>query len=183
MTPSSTSPGVAMLLSAQLASFLAVLLAASAIHKGLNWQRTRRVVQDFAGVPRFAASAASAAACLYELLAAGLLFMPAYRASGALLGAVIFGVYLLLIVRALAKNRREVDCGCSFGPSRHALGAFEAWRSAGLTASALLVAVCAAYGAAPVAASQAFGALALLAIYAAVDQVMGVRPMRQGAVL
>jgi hypothetical protein len=34
-----------------------------------------------------------------------------------------------------------------------------------------------------VSASQAFGALALLALYAAVDQVMGVRPMRQGAVL
>ena len=183
MISASASPGVTQLLASQLAAFLALLLAASALHKWLNWQRTRSVAREFARVPRFAAGAAVAAAGLYELLASVLLFIPADRARGAWLGALIFALYLALIVRAIVKNNRDVDCGCTFGPARHSLGAFEVWRNASLTVFAALVAVSAANGAPPVAPSQAFGACALLALYAAVDQVMGVRPMRQGAVL
>ena len=58
---------VAGVLLAQLAAFLAVLLVVSAAHKALSWRRTGTVVQNFAGVPRAAASAAAVAVCSIEV--------------------------------------------------------------------------------------------------------------------
>jgi hypothetical protein len=48
---------------------------------------------------------------------------------------------------------------------------------------ALLVALPASGGASPLPASQLLGACAFFALYAALDQVMGLQPMRKGAVL
>ena len=50
-------------------------------------------------------------------------------------------------------------------------------------AMALFVAASAARGATTIAASQMLGAVAMLALYGALDQVMGLRPMRKGAAL
>jgi len=175
--------GVAQLLICQIGVFLALLLAASAVHKGMRWAYTKRAVHEFAGVPRSAAAAAAAAAALGESLAALLLFVPAFRRTGALLAALIFGAYLALMLRAIVRGRRDVDCGCSFGPTRHPLGAFDVVRNAVLTAFALLVAVSGAGGAEAVAASQALAGCALLALYGALDQVMALQPPRRGVVL
>jgi hypothetical protein len=176
-------PAVAELLSSQLAAFLALLLAASAIHKSLRFGRARSVMHEFAGVPRAAAPLAVAAACLGEGLSAVLLIVPASRSIGAWLAAAILGAYLGLIVHAIAKDRRHVDCGCSFGATRRALGTYEVVRNCVLVAFALLVAASADGRAAPLAASQMLAACAFLALYGALDQVMGLRPMRRGAVL
>jgi hypothetical protein len=115
-----------------------------------------------------------------ETLAAALLIVPAYRAAGAWLAAALFGAYLALIARAILEER-EVDCGCSFGSARRAPGTFEATRNAVLVTLAMLAALSSAGGALPVAASQALAGCALLALYAALDQVMGQAPMRKGA--
>jgi hypothetical protein len=176
-------PGVDRILAAQLAAFLALLLAASAAHKWWRWERTLGVVRNFAGVPRAAASAAALTVCLAESVAAGLLFVPACRVLGALFAASILTVYLAFIARALIAGRRDVDCGCTFGPARHTLGAFEVGRNAVLAAMALFVAASAARGGPAIAPSQALAAAALLALYGALDQVMGLQPMRRGAVL
>jgi len=106
---------VAGALLAQLAAFLAVLLIATAAHKALTWRRTRTVVQNFAGVPRPAASFAAVAACAIEGVAGLLLVLPDHRRAGAALASAILGLYLALIVRAVAQRRGAVDCGCSFG--------------------------------------------------------------------
>jgi Methylamine utilisation protein MauE len=176
-------PGVDQILAAQLAALLALLLAVSAAHKWWRWQHTVGVARDFAGVPRAAAPAAALSVGLAEFLAAGLLCLPAYRVLGALLAASILTVYLALIARALIAGRRDIDCGCSFGRARHALGAFEVARNAVLAAMALFVAASAARGGPAIAPSQALAAAALLALYGALDQVMGLQPMRKGAVL
>jgi uncharacterized membrane protein YphA (DoxX/SURF4 family) len=177
-------PSAAQLLIAQLAAFLALLLAASSIHKWLRFRHTRSVVHQFAGVPRAAAPWAAAAAALGELLAGALLIVPAYRSNGALLAALILGAYLGLIVRAIAKGRGDVDCGCRFGEgNRRTLGAFEVVRNTALVIFALIVAGAGTSAAAPVRGSQLFAACALLALYGALDQVMGLQPMRRGAVL
>jgi len=173
--------GVARLLVSQLAAFLAILLLASAAHKGMRFAHTRKVVQDFVGVPRPAAAAVAFAAVLGELLAAAAALVPAYRLAGASLAALIWGAYLALILRAIGQGRRDADCGCSFGPRPHPLGAFEVVRNAVLVAFAVLLGVSAASGAAPVAASQVLAACALLALYGALEQVMAVRPLRRGA--
>jgi hypothetical protein len=171
----------ARLLVAQLAAFLAVLLLASAAHKGMRFARTRKVVHEFAGVPRAAAAAVAFAAALGELLAAAALFVPTYRLAGASLATLIWGVYLALILRAIGQGRRDADCGCSFGSKPHPLGAFEVARNALLLAFAALVGVSTVRGAVPVAASQVLAACAFLTLYGALDQVMAVRPQRRGA--
>jgi hypothetical protein len=170
-------------LAAQVAAFLAFLLAASAAHKGWNWGRTLQVVREFAGVPRSAAAAAAVAAGILEWLAAALLFVPSYRVLGALIASIVLTVYLALIARSIMAGRRQVDCGCSFGSARHSLGGFEVARNAVLVAMALGVAASAARGGPEIAFSQILGAAAMLALYTALDQVMALRPMRQGAVL
>jgi methylamine utilization protein MauE len=175
-------PGVMPLLGSQLAAFLALLLAASAMHKGVRWAHTQSVIHEFAGVPRAAAAWAAVAALLGELLAAALLFVPASRLIGALLAALIWGAYLALILRAIVQGRRNVDCGCSFGSSRHPLGAFDVTRSVVLVVFAVLVGTSAANGAVPVSASQVLASCALLALYGALDQVMTLQPLRNGAV-
>lgn len=173
---------VAGLLLAQIGAFLAVLLIASAIHKAFSWRRTRSVVENFGGVPRRAASAAALAACAVEALAGALLILPDHRRIGAALASAILGVYLALIVRAVALNRGVVDCGCSFGGGSRNLGKFEIARNAVLLTAALLVLTC-TDASATMAPSQLLAACALLALYGAIDQLMALQPMRQGGVL
>jgi len=173
---------VAAVLLAQLAAFLALLLAASAAHKALSWRRTRSVVQNFAGVPHAAAAAAAAAAGALEGLAGLLLVLPDQRRAGAALASVILAVYLALIARAVAQQRGAVDCGCSFGAGARQLGTFEIARNAVLLAAALLL-LAFADAVAPLVPSQLLAACALLALYGAVDQLTALQPLRRGTVL
>jgi hypothetical protein len=173
---------VAGVLLAQLAAFLAVLLIASAVHKALTWRRTWTVVQNFAGVPRPAASGAAVAACAIEGLAGLLLILPDHRRAGAALATAILGLYLALIARAVAQRRGAVDCGCSFGASSRRLGTFEIARNAVLLAAALFL-LAFADAVAALAPSQLLAACALLALYGAVDQLTALHPLRQGTVL
>jgi hypothetical protein len=173
---------IAAVLLAQLAAFLAVLLVASAAHKASAMRRTRTVVQNFAGVPRPAAAGAALAACAIEGLAGLLLILPDHRRAGAALAAAILGLYLALIVRAVAERRGALDCGCSFGASSRRLGRFDIARNALLLASALLLLEL-ADGVAPLAPSQLLAACALLAIYGAVDELTALQTMRRGTVL
>jgi hypothetical protein len=200
MTGDSAMLSVGELLASQLAAFLALLLAASAVHKGLRFAYMQRVAHEFADVPRAAAAGAVLAAMLGELSAGILLAVPASRPIGGLLAASIWGGYLALILRAIAAGRRDVDCGCSFGTAGlgaaglgaagvgtaglgrpHPLGGFEVVRNALLVIFALCAAGAAARLPAPVAASQLLAALALLALYGALDQVMTLQPLRRGA--
>ncbi len=173
---------VARVLLAQLGAFLAVLLVAAAAHKAIAWRRTRTVMQNFAGVPRSAASAAALAACALEGLAGLLLILPAHRRAGAALASAMLGLYLALIVRAVATRRGTVDCGCSFNASSHRLGAYDITRNAVLLTAALLLLAC-ADAVAPLAPSQLLAAFALLALYGALDQLTALQPLRRGTVL
>lgn len=173
------------ILAVQIAAFGAILLAASAGHKLLQWRDSVRVVGRFGGVPPRLAPPALALALLAELGACLLLFLPAptERAAGAMLAAAIWGVYLTLIVRAVRRGRRDVECGCSFGSARHPLGWYEIIRNASLLCAALCVAaVSSAYGTLPLQGSQLLAAGALLALYGALDLVMGLPPLRGGAI-
>jgi uncharacterized membrane protein YphA (DoxX/SURF4 family) len=173
---------VAQLLIAQLAVFLALLLAGSAVHKLWRWGRSVTAAQEFARLPAIAAAPAVAAAAFAEVLSAALIMAPGYRAAGACLAVALFAVYLALIGWAISEGRRDVDCGCSFGAARRDLGAFEALRNALLLLCALIVAG-SGKGTEPALASQVLAGCAFLALYSALDQVMGLQPMRKGTVL
>lgn len=173
---------VARALAAQLAVFQAVLLGASALHKAISWAQLREVAWRFARVPRSMAAAALSTALIAESCAGAMLISVEYRAAGALLAASIWTGYLLLILRAILEDRRDVDCGCSFGRVSRPLGAFQVWRNVLLAGLAILVWVSARSGGDFVQASQVLAGFALLALYAALDQVMGLRSLRRGEV-
>jgi hypothetical protein len=184
MTTATSMFGVIQLLIVQLAAFQAALLLASGLHKLIRRDHTQGVIHEFAGVPRAFAPFAAAAVALLELLAGLLLWTPSHRAAGGVLAVLIWGGYLLLILRAIAQGRRDVDCGCTFGSAQRPLGAYQVVRNAGLTSVALLVAAGSAVSATgPVIASQILAALALLALYGALDQVMTLTPPRTGELL
>lgn len=175
-------------LAAQLALFQALLLAASAFHKASTWSGSLGIMRQFGGVPRPLASTALGTVIASEFLAALLLLVPDYRAAGAILAAALWTVYLGLILRAVLQNRRDLECGCSFGlpsgPSSRPLGAFQLVRNAVLAAMAAGIAgLSAAAGGVPVELSQVLGGVALLALYGALDQVMALQPLRSGELL
>jgi hypothetical protein len=181
MTSAATMPGVIQLLVAQFAAFLAALLLASGLHKLIRRDHIQTVVQEFVGVPRYLAPFTVATVALSELLASLLLWTPSYRVVGGLLAALIWGVYLGLILRAIAQGRRDVDCGCTFGAAHRPLGVFQVVRNAVLVGTAVLVAMgSAASVTGAVITSQIVAAFALLALYGALDQVMALMPLRRG---
>jgi hypothetical protein len=184
MTSAASMFEVTELLSVQLAAFEALLLLASGLHKLIRQDRARTVIHEFAGVPRYLAPFTLAAVVATELLASVLLWIPSCRAAGAVLAAAIWAGYLLLILRAIADGRRDVDCGCSFGAAHSPLGVFHLVRNLALTSFAILVAVVSvSSGAGPITASQILVGVALLALYGALDQVMGLQPPRTGELL
>ena len=184
MTAAASMLGVIQLLVVQFAAFEAVLLLASGLHKLIRRGRTREVVHEFAGVPRSIAPFAVVTIAAAELLASLLLWTPSYRAAGGVLAVLIWGGYLVLILRAIAQGRRHVDCGCTFGATHRPLGVFQVARNMVLIGAALAVAAgSAAEVTGPVAASQTLAAVVLLALYGALDQVMGLTPPRSGELL
>jgi hypothetical protein len=171
-------------LATQLAAFAALLLAASGIHKCIARQRTRAAAHEFAGVPTRWAALAAAVLAGAEVLASLLLWIPRFRASGAAVAGIIWGGYGLLMLRAVARGRRDVDCGCTFGAAHRPLGTFQLVRNAVLAASAALVAgVCATDGVRSIGAEQFLAAAALLALYGALDQAMALQAPRAGELL
>ena len=139
-------------------------------------------------MPRSLSAAALGLAITAEVSAAVLLMIPPDREVGAALATAIWTLYLALIVRAIQQNRRDVDCGCSFGGGSRRLGAYQLLRNSLLGVSALLIAVSAASGSLAwqgswVLASEVLGGVALLALYGALDQVMILPPLREGEIL
>jgi hypothetical protein len=193
ISPYALAQGVAT----PLALFASLLLGASALHKVTNPARARRAVGGLTGFGHAGATCAVAVAGAAEGLAAvGLLAAP-FRGPAALLAAGVWAVYGLCIGAALLRGRRDLDCGCGFAAAHRPLGGFELLRNAVLVAVALLVALVAHLGPAAVGAgiwldagiaggaqlaSAAFAALALLALYAALDHVMAQGPLRSGVV-
>jgi len=184
----SIAAAVARTAAAQLAAFLALLLIVSAAHKVSQRARTRRAAQQLGGLPAGAAAFLAFGAAIAEAIAGSLLLLPTTRAAGAWLAALIWGAYCVALLRTLRAGRTDVDCGCSFGTAHRPLGAFQWMRSLALSMLACGVG-CAAMLAAPSAsAGAAFGAratalfagLGLLGVYAALDQLAGLRPLRAG---
>jgi hypothetical protein len=176
--------GAVQSFAAQMATFQAMLLAASAVHKAARWTHSLAVTRQFAGVPGVLAASSLGAATAVELAAGALLMMPAYRTAGAVLAALVWTLYVALIVRAVVQGRRDVDCGCSFGPTSRPLGSYQIARNVVLAVLAAFIACVSAFqGAVPAQATFVLGGLALVALYGALDQVMALQPLRSGELI
>ena len=170
-------------LATQGAAFEAVLLIASALHKAVQWRHLEDVVRRFASVHPALAPAALGGVAALEIAAGGLLFVPGLRVMGAVAAALVWTVYLGLIVRAFVQGRRDVDCGCTFGGAQRPLGAYQLMRNVVLLGLALFIArATVGTPAVAVQGSQMVAACALLALYGALDQVMALQPLRCGEV-
>jgi hypothetical protein len=186
MHPPSLPGEVLQALAAQLGAFESLLLLASALHKAVSWRHLETVVGRFAGLGQSVAPIALGTSAALEVAAGGLLWVPGLRMVGALLAALVWTVYLVLIVRAIAAGRRDADCGCSFGAKSRPLGAYQVTRNAVLLGLAAFVVLDAWWTGGPVAVgagdlgSQILAAGALLALYGALDQVMALQPLRGG---
>jgi Methylamine utilisation protein MauE len=178
----------AQVLAAQLAAFQALLLAVSAVHKAATWSRSLGVMRQFGGVRNALAGPTLAMVIVGELLSGSLLLVPAFRTAGAIMAVGLWTLYLGLILRAILQNRRDQECGCSFGlatsASSRPLGWFQVARNSLLAVMALgIAALSTASGSVAVEPSQVLGGIALLALYGALDQVMALQPLRSGEVL
>jgi hypothetical protein len=180
---------VVALIETPAAWFLGLLLGVAAAHKLLWRERALAAVRGLTGMPaQLAAPAVSVAAGMEVIAAIGLL-VPAYRSLAALLAALLWSLYFAALARALLAGRRAVDCGCSFGKTHRPLGSFQLLRTATLAAVALALAAQPAAATAERVAvampvlllTQALCALALLALYAALDSVMSLGELRAGA--
>jgi hypothetical protein len=179
---------VAQIAIAQFAAFASLLLLAAALHKLFDRARATRAVGALTGLPAALAGPAMLAIAAAELLAAALLWVAPLRFVAALIAALIWSGYFVFLLQAMAAGRSDVDCGCSFGAAHRPLGLFQVLRTALLTLLALLVALSAgiapgmlAYDVSAVAiATQLLAGLALLALYAALDQIMALQPLRSG---
>ena len=179
---------VAQITVAQLASFASLLLFASALHKFKVLADAARAMHELTGLALPHARWAVAGIAAAELAAAAGLWIPAMRVDAALLAALVWGGYFGFLLRAVLAGRQDIDCGCSFSTAHRPLGAFQLWRAAMLTGLGLMIALSAAVapGAVPdivsvsATVTQVLAGLTLLALYVALDQIMGIQPLRTG---
>ncbi len=172
----------------QLAWFLAALLLVSAVHKVRERQRTLEAIRALTGVSARDAGFLWAATAGVEAVAGALLLTPRFVLPGAGIATLLWCGYLFFLARSVRNGRSEVDCGCSFGPAHRPIGDFQLYRASLLSLLGTLVCLSAAVapGQVPyetgwaVLATQAVAAVALLSLYAALDQVMSLQPLRPG---
>jgi hypothetical protein len=175
---------------AQLASFASFLLLAAAVHKLSDRARAARAVTELTGLSEPLAKFAALGLSAGELIASIGLWIAPVRFDAALLAALIWSGYFVFLLQAVASGRSDVDCGCSFGAAHRPLGLFQLLRAGVLALLGLVIALSAAiapgslaYDASAAAiGTQLFAGIALLALYAALDQVMTQQPLRAGVV-
>lgn len=153
---------------AELALFLALLLAVSAGHKIVAHQRLGEAAARLAGVPQSLGPVVSNAAAAVELAAALALLFPGTRPIGALIAAVLWSGYALLLARRIGSR---LDCGCSLKRSQKPITTLHPARAALLAALAVLVAF---VPATPATLFTPFAAAALLALYFAADELFAI---------
>jgi hypothetical protein len=173
---------------AQLASFASLLLALAALHKLYHRARAAQAVRDLTGLAQKYALPAASAIAAAELLAAIGLWMAPLRFDAALLAALIWSGYFVFLLQAVAAGRSDVDCGCSFASAHRPLGLFQMLRAALLALLGFVIALSAAIAPGALAydvslaaiATQGLAGAGLLALYASLDQVMSLQPLRAG---
>lgn len=166
-------------LSAYAAGFMALLLIASAAHKAIEPVRLRVATEAMTGLPR-------GAAWVLLLLAGGLeagaglsMLWPGLRPLACLAAAVVWGAYLVAIIRAMSAGRLSVDCGCAFGAGRRRLSLAHVNRNLLLFVLALFTATLSTLTRVPAPAfdiHNLLAAVALFTLYVAADEIAAVKP-------
>ena len=107
---------VALLTSAMLTTFLAVLFLRAAWHKAGTFLETTGFVADYGLVPMGREALVTRGLIGAEALCVALLIAPPTRPFGALLAAALLLGYALAMGLALRAGRTRIDCGCGGTP-------------------------------------------------------------------
>lgn len=153
-----------------LALFLAVVLLTAALHKLVARDRLAAAAARLAGVAPALGQPLSFAAAAVEAGAGLALLMPAARPVGALVAALLWTAYAVLLLRA-HRAGRAFDCGCSFGAQPKVVTLYPAKRAVVLAALAI------GAGLFPVSMPgvlDLFAALAFFALYLAAGELAAV---------
>jgi hypothetical protein len=142
----------------ELAIFLAIILAISAVHKLARPERISLAMAKLTGMPNGIAATAVFGVAALEFLAATALLFSQSRTIGATFAALIWLAYGVALLR---KAGTSLDCGCDFSAKEKPVGAFDILRAFGLSFLAVLVAQIPATAASVITPFAIFGFLAL----------------------
>jgi hypothetical protein len=154
---------------------IAVLLAVSASHKLKDLPLFSTTVVAYRVIPERAARRLAWSVPGIELGLAAALLWPPSRAWG-LLGAMgLFAAYAAAMARNLARNRRDLDCGCAGPGHRRPIAAWMVWRNLALATASGFAAL--PWMARPFSGADlltiAAGFAAVSTLYASVDRLLG----------
>jgi hypothetical protein len=154
---------------------LALLFASAAFHKFRDLGRFREVLAAYRIIPEGPARRLAWSFPCAELAVALAQPWPPVRPWAALAAAGLLLVYAAGMTLNLARRRRDLDCGCAAAGRRRPIAAWMVWRN-------LILALASAAAALPWAhrplagedlLTVAAGAAAAVALYAAVDRLLG----------
>ena len=111
------------------------VLCAAAWHKLRKPQEFAGVLRDYRVLPVRLAAAVAPIVAPIELLIAGGLWIDAVHFWAVAAGAALLAVYAAAIGLNLARGRREIDCGCSWGGASQPLSSWLLFRNAVLLAA------------------------------------------------
>jgi hypothetical protein len=153
-----------------LALFLAMVLLTAAMHKLVARDRLAAAAARLAGVSPALGQPLSFTAAAVEAGAGLALIMPAARPAGALVAALLWAAYALLLLRA-HRAGRAFDCGCSFGAQPKVVTLYPVKRAAVLAVLAIGAPL---LPAAIPGVLDLFAALAFFALYLAAGELAAV---------
>lgn len=160
-----------------IALLLALVLGSAAAHKLMARARLTRATGRLLGVNEALAFPATLGAATIETVAAIALLIPETQPLGALIAALLWLGYAVLLHRAHRRGDDAFDCGCSFGKSRHGIDRFTRLRPIAL--GLLAVPLIAFPGSPDVLAP--FAALALFAMYLAAAELAALPSLSRSA--
>ncbi len=117
---------------------LAVLMGFASAHKLSDIKAFRQTLDDYRLLPAALVFVTAVLVALSEATACVLLLLPATRALGAALTALLLGGYSIAIAINLARGRRDIACGCSWGAGGQKLSHWLVARNLALLPVALL---------------------------------------------
>lgn len=176
------------LFSLSAAYALAAVFTLAAAHKLLGFARFRAAFLNYGLVPDRPARALAPVVPALELLAAGLLLVPAARMAGAGIAFALLAAYSGAIALNLWRGRTDIDCGCSWGQTAPGLTPWLLIRNASLGLLPLVVLLPVVMGSGrplhPLDQINAvFAALALAVLSLALDHMAGLRSGVKGGEL
>jgi hypothetical protein len=122
-----------------LAAALALILLTAAIHKVVDRRRMVGVMKEFGRIRARWAGIALILIVALELGAGLILLRSDMRLGGAIIAALLWGGYAMLLLRAVSSGRRHVDCGCGFQSSHKPIGYIHVARTLVLAVMAVAI--------------------------------------------